>query len=247
MTGRLAGRKIVITGAGSGIGRAAAQVFTREGAKLALLDRDEAAAKATAAETGGTVIKVDVSDAADVEGALKAANEALGGIDGLLNSAGILSSKSFGAIEPEHWRKVIDVNLTGTFLVCQAALPYLKEQPNAAIVNIASGQALLPSLTGSAYAASKAGVMMFTKCLAMELAPGIRANAICPGATATPMTDNEIPPEDIVRRQKLESAYAMKRLCVPEDIANGILYLMSNEASAVTGIALAVDNGRTFH
>ena len=247
MTRRLAGRKIVITGAGSGIGRAAAQVFTREGATLALLDRDEAAAKATAADTGGTVIKVDVSDAVDVERALKSANEALGGIDGLLNSAGILSSKAFDSIEPDHWRKVIDVNLTGTFLVCQAALPYLREQPNAAIVNIASGQALLPSLTGSAYAASKAGVMMFTKCLAMELAPGIRANAICPGATATPMTDNEIPPEDTVRRQKLESAYAMKRLCVPEDIANGILYLMSNEASAVTGIALAVDNGRTFH
>lgn len=247
MTGRLAGRKIVITGAGSGIGRAAAQVFAREGAKLALLDRNEAAVKSTAAETGGTVVQVDVSDAADVERALKTANEALGGMDGLLNSAGILSSTPFGSIDPDHWRKVIDVNLTGTFLVCQAALPYLREAPNAAIVNIASGQALLPSLTGSAYAASKAGVMMFTKCLAMELAPGIRANAICPGATATPMTDNEIPPEDTARRQKLADAYAMKRLCVPEDIANGILYLISNEASAVTGIALAIDNGRTYH
>ena len=247
MSGRLAGRRIVITGAGSGIGRAAAQVFAREGAKLALLDRDEAAAKETAAETGGVVVQVVVSDAADVEKALKRAVDEMGGMDGLLNSAGILSSKSFGSIEPDHWRKVIDVNLTGTFLVCQAALPYLREAPNAAIVNIASGQALLPSLTGSAYAASKAGVMMFTKCLAMELAPGIRANAICPGATATPMTDNEIPPEDTARRQKLADAYAMKRLCVPEDIANGILYLMSNEASAVTGIALAVDNGRTYH
>lgn len=247
MTGRLAGRRIAITGAGSGIGRAAAQLFAREGAELALLDRDEAAAKATAAETGGAVVQVDVTDAADVEKALKRAAEEMGGMDGLLNSAGILSSKPFGSIDPDHWRKVIDVNLTGTFLVCQAALPYLRDAPNAAIVNIASGQALLPSLTGSAYAASKAGVMMFTKCLAMELAPGIRANAICPGATATPMTDNEIPPEDTARRQKLADAYAMKRLCVPEDIANGILYLMSNEASAVTGIALAVDNGRTYH
>lgn len=247
MTGRLEGRRIVITGAGSGIGRAAAKVFVREGAKLALIDLDETAAQATAAETGGSVIQVDVSDATDVEKALELADKALGGIDGLLNSAGILSSKSFGSIDPDHWRKVIDVNLTGTFLVCQAALPYLREAQNAAIVNIASGQALLPSLTGSAYAASKAGVMMFTKCLAMELAPGIRANAICPGATATPMTDNEIPPEDTDRRKKLESAYAMKRLCVPEDIANGILYLMSDEASAVTGIALSVDNGRTYH
>src|SRR5690606_979699 len=109
-----------------------------------------------------------VTNAAEVKAVIAEAAEGMGGLDGLLNSAGILSSQPFGNIEPDHWRKVIDVNLTGTFLVCQASLPYLRAADRAAIVNIASGQALLPSLTGSAYAASKAGVMMFTKCLAME-------------------------------------------------------------------------------
>ncbi len=248
MTGRLTGRKIVVTGAGSGIGREAARVFAREGAQLALMDRDKAAAQITANETGGFVFGVDVTDESQVAEALAAAAGAMDGINGLLNSAGILSSKPFGEITLAHWRQVIDVNLTGTFLVCHAALPYLRRAGKASIVNIASGQALLPSLTGSAYAASKAAVMMFTKCLAMELAAdGIRANAICPGATATPMTDNEIAPDNLVAREKLASVYAMKRLCTAEEIANGILFLMSDEASAVTGIALAVDNGRTYH
>ena len=248
MTGRMTGRKIVVTGAGSGIGRESARIFAREGAKLALMDRDKKAAQVTADETGGLVYGVDVADEAQVIDALAEAAGTMGGINGLLNSAGILSSKPFGDITLAHWRQVVEVNLTGTFIVCQAVFPYLQQAGKASIVNIASGQALLPSLTGSAYAASKAAVMMFTKCLAMELAPyGIRANAICPGATATPMTDNEIAPDNIVAREKLASFYAMKRLCTAEEIANGILFLMSDEASAVTGIALAVDNGRTYH
>ena len=247
MTGRLTGRRIVITGAGSGIGRETARLFASHGAQLALLDRDLAAVQQTAAETGAFAARLDVSDADAVTEALAAADRALNGIDGLVNSAGILSSKPFGQIEPDHWRRVMEVNLTGTFLMCQSALPYLLKSANAAIVNIASGQALLPALTGAAYGASKAGVMMFTKSIARELGGKVRANAICPGATETPMTEAEIPQENIEGRARLESLYAMKRLCQPHEIAAGILFLMSDEASAITGIALSVDAGRAYH
>lgn len=247
MTGRLTGRKIIITGAGSGIGRESARIFAREGAELALLDRDLEAVQVTAAETGGSVFQLDVTDPDEVKSVISSAAEALGGIDGLLNSAGILTMKTVDDISPQEFRKVVDVNLTGTFLVCQAALPWLRKAGNGAIVNIASAQALLPSLTGSAYAASKAGVMMFSKSIAKELAPEIRVNIICPGATATPMTDSGVAPDDVAGREALASVYAMKRICEPEEIANGILFLMSDEASGVTGVALAIDNGRTFH
>ncbi|HWL57436.1 MAG TPA: SDR family oxidoreductase [Paracoccus sp. (in: a-proteobacteria)] len=247
MTGRLAGRKIVITGAGSGIGREAARQFAREGAALALLDRDPAAAQITADETGGHVFAVDVTDQTQVDEVIGKAAAALGGIDGLLNSAGILTMKTVDDIDVVEFRRVVDVNLTGTFLVCQAALPWLRKEPKAAIVNIASAQALLPSLTGSAYAASKAGVMMFSKSIAKELAPAVRVNIICPGATETPMTDQGVAPDDVEGRKALAAVYAMNRLAQPNEITNGILFLMSDEASAVTGVALAIDNGRTFH
>ncbi|WP_247998049.1 SDR family NAD(P)-dependent oxidoreductase [Brucella tritici] len=247
MAGRLKGRKIIITGAGSGIGRETARIFAREGASLALLDLDRTAAQVTADETGGHVFEVDVTDETQVKAVINAAGEALGGVDGLLNSAGILTMKTVDEIGVEEFRRVVDVNLTGTFLVCQAALPWLQKSPRAAIVNIASAQALSPSLTGSAYAASKAAVMMFSKSIAKELAPAVRVNIICPGATETPMTDQGVAPDDIEGRRALAATYAMNRLAQPDEIGNGILFLMSDEASAITGVALAIDNGRTFH
>lgn len=247
MTGRLKARKIVITGAGSGIGRETARLFAREGAKLALLDRDEAAARETAQETGGTVHAVDVTDESQVKAVIAEAAAAMGGIDGLLNSAGILTMKRVDEIGVDEFRRVMDVNVTGTFLVCQAALPWLRQAQHSAIVNIASAQALLPSLTGSCYAASKAAVMMLSKSMAKELAPHVRVNVICPGATETPMTDQGVAPDDIEGRKALAAIYAMGRLAQPHEIANGILFLMSSEASAITGVALAIDNGRTFH
>jgi NAD(P)-dependent dehydrogenase (short-subunit alcohol dehydrogenase family) len=244
---RLKGRRILLTGAGSGFGRVTAELFAREGAALALLDRDAAALRATADAVGGRCYEADVTDETQVAGAIAQAADDLGGLDGVVNSAGIMSATTFEDTDPAHWRKVIDVNLTGPYLVCRAALPALRRADRATIVNIASGQALLPSLTGCSYAASKAGVMMFTKSLAVELAPRIRANAVCPGASDTPMTQRIIPASDVVRRAALANAYALKRLTEPEEVANAILFLTSTESSAITGIALAVDCGRTFH
>jgi NAD(P)-dependent dehydrogenase (short-subunit alcohol dehydrogenase family) len=247
MAGRLKGRRIVITGAGSGIGRESARLFAREDATLVLLDINEAAAQATAKETGGNAFGVDITNAEQVKNVLAQASACMSGIDGLLNSAGIAKLEPFGDIDPSTWRKIVDVNLTGTFLMCQSALPYLRQSANSAIVNLASGQALLPSLTGSAYGASKAGVMMFTKAIALELGGSVRANVVCPGTTLTPMTDSLVSPEDVATRERMANLYAMKRLSEPREIAAGILFLISDEASAITGIALSIDGGRTFH
>jgi NAD(P)-dependent dehydrogenase (short-subunit alcohol dehydrogenase family) len=244
---RLKNRQILITGGGSGFGRVTAETFAREGAQVAVLDRNMAAASETAEACGGFAFEADVTDEASVNAAVVAAAEAMRGMDGVVNSAGVMSSSTFENTDLQAWKQVIDVNLTGPYLVCRAALPFLREAENATIVNIASGQALLPSLTGCSYAASKAGLMMFTKSLAVELAPSIRANVVCPGASDTPMTQSVLPPSEVEKREALARTYALKRLTEPQEVANAILFLTSIESSGVTGIAMAVDCGRTFH
>ena len=133
-----------------------------------------------------------MTDEAAVQAAVAEAAEAMGGLDGLVNSAGIMCSDRLADTTLDTWQRVLAVNLTGPFLLCRAALPYLQQRPGATIVTIASAQALLPGMFCSAYSASKAGVMMFTKSLALEYAPTIRANVICPGAATT--ADGQTPP-----------------------------------------------------
>ena len=245
--GRLAGRHILITGAGSGIGRAAAALFVEQGAQVALLDRDRAAVEQSARLGGGHVLAADVTDEQAVLDAVNAAARAMGGLDGVVNSAGIMCADRLSDTSLQTWERVMAVNMTGPFLVCRAALPYLVRRPGATIVNIASAQALLPGMTGGAYAASKAGVMVFTKALAAELAPGIRANAVCPGATTTPMGNAAVASLSPEAQAAFLQRYAMGRLSTPEEIAAAILFLTSDEASSITGVALAVDGGRSFH
>jgi NAD(P)-dependent dehydrogenase (short-subunit alcohol dehydrogenase family) len=142
-------------------------------------------------------------------------------------------------VTPETWRKVIEVNLTGTFLVTQAALPWLRQAKGSTVVNIASGAGVLPNAPGlAAYAASKGGVIALTKALAADLAPEIRVNCICPGMVDTPMADGF--------RANVGN-YALKRIADPQEIAQALLFLTSSEASYITGATLAVDGGRTFH
>jgi len=245
---RLAGRRIVITGAAVGIGRATAELFAAEGARIALFDRDAKALAAAAKATGGAPFAVDVSDEKAVRLAVAAAAKAMGGIDGVVNAAGITNMLAFADIDVATWRQVMEVNVTGTYLVCHAALPWLQKAKAATIVNIASGQALRPGAGGAAYGASKAAVMMFTKAIALELAPAIRANVVCPGATDTPMSRSAMLGQSKAKVAAfLEKNYAMKRFAVPAEIAAGILFLTSAESSFVTGVALPVDGGRSFH
>jgi NAD(P)-dependent dehydrogenase (short-subunit alcohol dehydrogenase family) len=237
--GRLRGRRIVITGAASGIGKAAAVLFAAEGARLALFDMDEEGARRTAQQTGGLAFRADVTDEASLEHAATQAAQGLGGIDGVVNAAGIMPTGRMADTPAAVWRKVIEVNLTGTWLVSRACLPWLQKERGSTIVNIASGAGLLPNAPGiTAYAASKGGVVNLTRAMAAELAPDIRVTCVCPGMVDTPMADGF--------RSNVGN-YALKRIADPQEIAKVLMFLSSADSSYVTGAILAADGGRTFH
>jgi NAD(P)-dependent dehydrogenase (short-subunit alcohol dehydrogenase family) len=238
---RLAGRRIFITGAASGIGAAIAEVFAAEGARVALADRQPVAALPKA---DALSFELDVSDEAAVRRAVDATATAFGGLDGVVNAAGIANTDLLSDLNVADWRRVIDVNLTGSFLVCAAAEKHLRAASDATIVNFSSGQGLQPFARRGAYAASKAGVISLTKTLALEWAP-IRANTICPGAVDTPMVRQGYSAEML--REQVGPRYALKRIGEPVEMAHAALYLSSHESSFVTGIVLAVDGGRSFH
>ena len=245
---RLAGRKIIITGGASGIGRSTARLFAREGAAVTVLDRSDEAAATVAKEIGGTAVAVDVSDPASVANAVAAAAAAMGGIDGLVNAAGIFSAAGLDDTSAELFSRTLAVNLMGTFLVIQAAAPFLRQQAGATIVNIGSGVGITPTGPGSnAYVASKGGVIAMTKALAMELAPTVRVNVVCPGAVETAMTAGFIRDASGEFAPGITRRYALGRAAEPEELAAAILFLTCAESSFVTGIALPVDGGRTFH
>jgi NAD(P)-dependent dehydrogenase (short-subunit alcohol dehydrogenase family) len=248
---RLAGRKVLVTGAASGIGRAVSRLFRQEGAAVAMLDRDEPGLKTAAAKLEGNVPLVcDVSDEHQVRAAVARAADALGGLDGVVNSAGIDLVRPFEEMTADEWSRVLTVDLTGTVLVCHAALPAMKRAGRGTIVNIASGAALRPLPHRTAYCAAKAGLVMFAKTLAMDLAPyNIRVNAICPGIIDTPLfrTSYENAPDPEAELARIVDRYLIKHPGAPDDIAYAALYLTGEESAFVTGAALAVDGGRTFH
>lgn len=236
---RLRGRRILITGAASGIGRATAVMFAAEGAALTLVDRDGAALAETARHTGALACEADVTDEASVADAVARGAAHMGGIDGVVNAAGVMLRGSVLDVGVAEWRRVLEINLTGGYIVVRCCLPWLQQAAGATIVNLGSGQALLPnSPERTAYSASKGGVLNLTRALAAELAPAIRANTVCPGLVDTSMAEG-------VRTNV--GNYALQRLAQPEEIAQAILYLTSAESSYVTGAALAVDGGRSFH
>jgi NAD(P)-dependent dehydrogenase (short-subunit alcohol dehydrogenase family) len=192
--GRLRGRRILITGAASGIGRRTAELFAAEGAALALLDRNAEGLAEAARAMRGAAVEADVTQEASVAQAVAQAATAIGGIDGVVNAAGIVLHGSVLDVDVSAWRRVIEVNLTGTYIVVRCCLPWLRQAPLATIVNIASGQGLLPNVPNmTAYAASKGGVVNLTRALAAELAPAIRVNSVCPGMVDTPMTAMRAP------------------------------------------------------
>ncbi len=244
----MTGRRILVTGAGSGIGASLARRLASMGARVACLDRDRAAAAAVADDlsTEGLALGADVSEDTAVERALADANDTLGGIDGIVNSAGIVAMKPVTELSIGAWRAVIDINLTGTFIVCKAAIPYLRKATDPAIVNIASAQALSPVPGTSAYSASKGGVLSLSRALAAELAPEIRVNSICPGLIDTPMNGSlktsadDGPPVPLDR-------YALRRWGEPDEVSGTIIFLLSSAASYMTGATMAVDGGRTFY
>jgi NAD(P)-dependent dehydrogenase (short-subunit alcohol dehydrogenase family) len=242
---RFDGRRILVTGGASGVGAVTCRRLAAEGARVAILDRNEAALRKVAQEIGAVGFAVDLLDANAAANAVAAAAESISGLNGVVNCVGISVSRPFADTDLAAWNLAIGGNLTSVYLVCHAALPYLRAAPAATIVNISSAVGLQPLAGRAAYAASKAGVIALTKVLAVELAPRIRCNVICPGAVDTPMVrDIFHDPEQIAR---IEALYALKRMAAPEEIADAVLFLTGPESSFVTGSTLAVDGGRTFY
>ena len=197
-----------------------------------------------------TMVVADVSDDKRVGEAVGDAAGALGGLDGLVGAAGIDLLKPFGETTLAEWRSVLDINLTGAFNVTSTALPYLRSAGSGTIVHVASGAALRPLEARTAYCASKAGLVMFAKALAVDLAPfEIRVNAICPGIIETPLFRRSLADADDPQAEleRVFDRYLIRRVGQPEDIANAALYLSSAESAHVTGTSLSVDGGRSFH
>jgi NAD(P)-dependent dehydrogenase (short-subunit alcohol dehydrogenase family) len=241
-------RRVLITGAASGIGRATALRLHRNGARLALLDRDGDGLADLCAVTDSVALHLDLEEASALSGSVSRAAERLGGLDGLVNGAGLGQPVAFEQTDEAVLQRFLAINLVAPFVLCRAALPYLREARGAAIVNVASAVALHPDIPmTTAYAASKGALVSFSKALAAEVAPDVRVNVVCPGVTDTAMAapvlaaqaDDDIPP--FLRR------YAMRRAADPAEIAATIAFLLGPDASFMTGAALAVDGGRSFH
>ena len=245
---RLAERRVLVTGAASGIGLAIAERFAGEGASLALVDRDEEGVKAAAGQLGASPFGYDLSHGDGIDELVDAAATAMGGLDGVVNCAGIAAPMSIEDTDAKALGLYIAVNLAAPYLICRAALPHLRKVQGSTIVNIGSGQGLLPnSPNNTAYAATKGGLITFTKSLAAEVGPDVRVNAVCPGLVRTPMTDFFMEGYDDPSQVPFLQQYVMKRMGEPSEIADAVLFLTSGESSLITGSALAVDGGRCFH
>jgi NAD(P)-dependent dehydrogenase (short-subunit alcohol dehydrogenase family) len=245
MTVDFSGKIVLVTGGGNGIGAASCRGFAEGGARVAVIDRDAAAAQSVAAEIGGgaTGHALDVADgAAFARLAAEIAAQA-GGIDILVNSAGTITRQTIAAMPVADWDRVIAVNLRGPFNGVQAVIPHMRARGGGAIVNIASVAGRRISFGGGAnYSASKAGLLGFTRHAAYELAPDrIRVNAVCPGPTATGFGGGQLPSEE--QKERRATKIPLGRMVEPEDIADAVLFLASDNSRMCTGIALDVDGG----
>ena len=243
------GRRILVTGGARGIGWASAERFLTGGAQVALLDRNAEALAALPQQPGLHVIAVDLADADAVRAAVDRGASAMGGLDGVVNSAGLDLREPIETMSDADWDRLMAVNLTAPMLVCRAAMPHLREAGGGSIVNVSSGAGLQPLKHRTAYCASKAGLQMFSKALALEAAEfGVRVNVVCPGAVETELFRSSLPtdnPEPAL--QAVRDRYALARIAEPDEIAAAIAFLVSRDASYMTGTAIAVDGGRTFH
>lgn len=236
----MTGRALLVVGAGGGIGRAIAARAAADGyAPLILMDRDADALAAVAAETGGEAIRVDLTDAAEIERAFVEARHAAPTLYGMVLAAGIVDNGKLADLDAPTWEAILSVNLTGPFLCCLAARDWLEEGGRIVTLGSLAGRTG-GVITGTAYAASKGGIEAMTKSLAQELAPrNITVNCVAPGAVETPMLDAH-PAE---RKAAMSASTPLKRMGRPEEVAAAVAYLLHADAAFTTGAVLAVNGG----
>ena len=239
----------IITGAGSGFGRATAELYAKEGAKVVVVDYNEETAQQTAADikaNGGEAVsvKADVSNETDVKNFIQVAVDTYGQVDILFNNAGVYAPGTVEETSMDDWNHSINVNITALFLASKYAMPYLKET-NGNIINTASAGGIIGFPDAISYATTKGAVISFTPAMAVDYAEaGVRINAICPGTGVTGMTKDLLEIGEVY--QGFVAPIPMKRLGEASDVANAALFLGSDQASYITGHALPVDGGWTM-
>lgn len=243
---KLDGKVALVTGASRGIGRAIAELFAKEGARVAITSKDKERLAAAAGKIGALAVPADIRSEADVSSAINRTVKELGGLDILVNNAGIFPKiKKLHEIEEREWNDVIDVNLTGQFRFTKHAVPHLQKN-GGSIINISSDAGLkaYENFNADAYTASKGALILLTKSWALQYAKDrIRVNCICPGVVETDMTRGFL--QSLADREILNAEYPLGRIGTVEDVAKSALFFASEDSSWVTGAVLALDGGES--
>jgi len=241
-----AGRTFLVTGAGAGVGLATTIALSQGGATVIALDRDAAALERLNGLPNVRILQADLGEVATIGAVVAKACDGLDALHGIVNCAAVTGGSPFETMPQPEWQQVIAVNLTAPALLIQTVLPWLRRAGGkAAVVNVASAQALVPAVPGgTAYSASKGGLIGLTKALAAELAPDIRVNVVCPGLIDSDMGRKAMGPQGF---DAATQRYLIKRAALPSEVADCIVFLLGDAGAIVTGATWAIDGGRSFH